>query len=311
MTLLRESSATLDLYGRTVWRPSRLVVAAIDAHGNIDPLTIQPKSAWDSGSRNQDLMVATSGADLLELLTHELGLVHVDEQGLLRHAIVLTPDPHVTVMRVLGRIAEALIVRECNRNPAANRNWAMRARRGKIAHPGLDKYKAVGTGLDTTRTLFPTKYSPNDTQRDIIWVHAGDLVSELVEKRQIGSSGAVRAGLQIKVSQDGLTYIYREDIRRGRYEIPLVYFDLSNDYYKLTNAIYREERNNVQIGVDIIRGRDISEEIHDCLHSYYHLVYRLVRNQLTLEQLLRDELLLDAFKKDIQEHRLGGTLIIV
>ncbi len=308
---MQKTTTILDQYGNPIARQSRLVVAALDMHGNVDPSTVQFKSEWDNGSRNQDLVVATSGADLLELLTFELGLVNVDEQGLLRHSIVLTPDIHVTVMRVLGRIAEALIVRECNQDTAANRLWAMYARRGKRPHRGLDSYKAVGTGLHSTERQYPTKYRPSDTQRDIIWVHIDDLVSELIEKRQVGGSSGVPAGLQVKVSQDGLNYIYRSDVRRGRYEIPLVYFDLSNDYYKLTNAIYREERDSVRIGVDILRGRDISPEIHDCLQSYYHLVYELVSGRLTLARLLRDELLLDAFKKDVQEHRLGGDLVIV
>lgn len=122
-------------------------------------------------------------------------------------------------------------------------------------------------------------------------------MSELIEKRQVGASAGVPAGLQIKVSQDGFRYIYRSDIRRGRYEIPLVYFDLANDYYKLTNAIYQEERDNVRIGVDILRGRDVSPEIHEWLQSYYDVVYNLVTGRLTLDALIRDELLLDAFKR--------------
>jgi hypothetical protein len=308
---MQKTTMIFGQYGSTIVRQSSLVVAALDVHGNVDPSTVQLKYEWDNGSRNQDLVVATSGADLLELLTFELGLVHVDEQGLLRHSIVQTPDTHVTVMRVLGRIAEALIVRECNQDAAANRLWATYARRGKRPNPGLDSYKAVGTGLHTTERKYPTKYRPSDTQRDIIWVHIKDLVSELIEKRQVGGNSGVPAGLQVKVSQDGFKYIYRSDVRRGRYEIPLVYFDLSNDYYKLTNAIYREERDIVRVGVDILRGRDISPEIHDCLQSYYRLVYELVSGRLSLARLLRDELLLDAFKKDVQEHRLGGDLVVV
>ncbi|MCP1644856.1 hypothetical protein J2T41_004495 [Pseudomonas citronellolis] len=308
---MQKTTVILDQYGQPIVQQSRLVVAALDVHGNIDSSTIQFKSEWDNGLRSLDLVVATSGADLLQLLTYELGLVSVNEQGLLQHHIVFTPDVHVTVMRVLGRIAEALIVRECNRNPTANRRWAMYARRGKIPHRGLDNYKAVGTGLHTTERLYPTKYRPSDTQRDIIWVHVEDLVSELIEKRQIGASAGVPGGLQIKVSQDGFRYIYRSDVRRGRYEIPLVYFDLANDYYKLTNAIYQEERDNVRIGVDILRGRDISPEIHEWLQSYYDVVYNLVTGRLTLDALIRDELLLDAFKKDVQEHTLGGDLIVV
>ncbi|MDU5818259.1 MAG: hypothetical protein E6Z52_16110, partial [Staphylococcus sp.] len=65
------------------------------------------------------------------------------------------------------------------------------------------------------------------------------------------------AGLQIKVSRDGFNYVYRKDIARSKYEVPLVYFDLGNDFQDLANAIYRDDRN-VDIGYDFIRGADIN-----------------------------------------------------
>lgn len=308
---MQKTTVIVGQNGNPFFSAPQLVVAVQDANGNIDATSVQPLSEWNSGQRDLNLITRVKGAELLDILTNELGLVGVDEEGLLQHRMVLTTDPHVSVMRVLGKIAEALIVRECNQSEAANRNWAMYARRGNRPHPALDRYKAVGTGLHSTNRLYPTKYRPTDTQRDIIWVNVDDVVAELIEKRQVGSSAGVPAGLQIKVSCDGLAYIYKTDVRRGKYEIPLVYFDLENDYYKLTDAIYKEERDNVRIGIDIIRGRDISAECHDWLKSYYWAVHALVTGRLSVDQLVKDALLFDAFKKDIQEQSRGNDLIVL
>ncbi|EGR4466867.1 hypothetical protein DDN65_17310, partial [Vibrio cholerae] len=93
----------------------------------------------------------------------------------------------------------------------------------------------------------------------------------------------------------------------GKYEVPLVYFDLSNDYYRLANAIYAEE-HDVQIGVDFVRGRDISTYIHELLLSYYSVIYDLVIGKMTIDQIIKDELLFDVFKKEVQEQ--SGKKII-
>lgn len=81
-----------------------------------------------------------------------------------------------------------------------------------------------------------------------------------------------------------------------------MYFDLSNDYYKLTNAIYDQEFN-VGIGTDIVRGRDISISIHELLLSYYSVIHDLVMGKMTIDQIIKDELLFDVFKKEVQEQK--------
>ena len=113
----------------------------------------------------------------------------------------------------------------------------------------------------------------------------------------------------LKVSLDGFKYIYRSDVAKGKYEVPLVYFDLSNDYYKLTNAIYREEPD-VKIGVDILRGKDLDPECHDLLVSYYYLILDLVNGKMTMDQMIKDELLFDSFKKEVQEQQ-GKKVIVI
>ncbi|XRD90832.1 hypothetical protein ISN72_07395 [Dyella nitratireducens] len=204
-------------------------------------------------------------------------------------------------MRLLGKIAEAIVVRRCNEDVALNRRWGQIGRRGRFVHNALDDFIAIGTGLETTRQRFPQKYSPTDSHRDVIWVHRDDTVREL-QMLAHGRPAGISAGIQLKVSTDGYRYVYRQDIARAKYEVPLVYFDLRNDYNDLTNAIYAEDRE-VVIGVDIVRGADVDPALHDELLSYYHLAEALVRGQITPDDLVSTPLLADAAKKDVLESR--------
>ncbi|MEX3954152.1 hypothetical protein AB4Y40_41600 [Paraburkholderia sp. EG287B] len=304
-----QKTTIVDQYGAPLSDAPQLVVAYKSGDGTIDTSSVQPLSEWNRGPRNLDLVTQAHGYALLNILTYELGMVDVDPEGLLRHKIVATLDPHVATMRVLGKIAEAVVVQECNESILANRKWGMVARRGNALHWTLDQFQAIGTGLASTQRDHPTKYNPTDTQRDVLWVRKSNAKHELLEVVRGGNSGNI-AGLQIKVSQDGFKYIYRSDVARGKYEVPLVYFDLSNDYYRLANAIYNEERD-VRIGVDLVRGRDISPECHDLLESYYWVVLNLVSGKLSLNNLIKDELLFDAFKKDVQEQNLSKKIVVL
>lgn len=278
-------------------------------NGCIDPSSIQPLVQWQRGPRSFDLMRHGYGDELLGILTEELGLVSVNEDGLLRSKIIIvTSEEEVrgAIMRILGKIAEALIVRNCHTDIYANRRWGQIARRGTVPHHTLDQYLAVGTGLETTRLNHYQKYRPNDPQRDVIWINCRTMKREL-QTLVGGRPAGYSAGLQLKVSMNGFQYIYRTDIRRAKYEVPLLYFDLCNDYYQLANAIYREDRELV-VGVDLVRGKDVDPALHDRLCSYWLLVERLVRGQMTIDQLCADESLFDAYKKELLEN--GGSQII-
>lgn len=288
---------------------TKLVVAKMLPDGRIDHSAIQPLDQWQRGPRDIELMRHGYGHELLEVLTEELGLVSVDDMGLLRSKIIIVRDEEDVrnkVMQLLGKIAEALVVRSCNSDVYANRRWGQIGRRGRNVHHSLDQYVAIGTGLETTRRGYLHKYQPNDTQRDVIWVHRRFMRREL-QTLINGRAAGYSAGLQLKVSMNGFQYIYRSDIRRAKYEVPLVYFDLCNDYYQLANAIYREDRD-VVLGTDLVRGKDIDPAIHDQLCSYWWLVERLVRGYMTIDQLVKDDLLLDAHKKELFESS-GSTII--
>ncbi|WP_455233223.1 hypothetical protein [Geopseudomonas aromaticivorans] len=288
---------------------SRLVVAKMRPDGTIDHSSVQRLDHWQQGPRSLDLVVHAYGSEMLRILTEELGLVSANEDGLLQSKIIVVrneEDVRGAVMRLLGKVAEAMIVRNCNSNVYSNRLWAQIARRGLRPSRSLDDYVAVGTGLETTRHRYFQKYRPNDPQRDIIWVHKYHARREL-QMLEKGRPAQISAGIQLKVSMDGFQYIYRSDVARAKYEVPLVYFDLCNDYYKLTNAIYQEQRD-LQIGTDIVRGKDIDPAIHDALCSYWWLAERIVRGQMSINDLVTPAPLLDACQKDLLESA-GGRII--
>lgn len=72
--------------------------------GSIDPSNYQLLDDWNSGIRNTDLVTLVYGYDLMNILSNELGLVDVNDEGFLRSNIVITPDPNVSAMRLLGKL---------------------------------------------------------------------------------------------------------------------------------------------------------------------------------------------------------------
>jgi hypothetical protein len=304
---MQKKTTLVDQYGNALLGKVELVVAVRDANGVINASTAQPLTEWNQGPRSVELVTQAHGYNLLEILTQELGLVDVDEAGLLTHRIVSTLDPHVATMRVLGKIAEALIVKECDENIFANRKWGMYARGGQRPSHGLDHFKAVGTGLNSTKRMYPTKYSAGNTQRDILWIHKQALITELKHMAYGGTNHCMSAGLQVKVSTNGMHYVL-PDLKVGRYETALVYFDLANDFDRVANAI-RSRQPDVQVGSDLVHGRHVSPEVHERLQSYYPVVLALVQGNLRPDQIITDPLLFEAFKKDVQEQNFGSDIV--
>lgn len=302
-----QKTTLIDRFGNPLTPQTQLVVVAKLPDGSYTEE--QDLFSWQKGQRNTNLVAHAHGHDLLDILTNELGLVDVDSTGLLKFRVVVTADHHLSTMRVLGKIAEAVIIQECNRDIIANRKWGMVARKGRRPHQALDDFKAIGTGLNSTRRQHPQKYNATNPQRDIIWIHRKNTTQELLQLVR-GNNSGLSAGIQVKVSHDGLTYIYKSDIASRRYEVPLVYFDMGNDFYNLANKIY-ENRIDVIIDTDFVRGHTISPEIHELLVSYYWLVHDLVAGKMTVDQLIRDELLFDAFKKDVQEQQFYKQIIVL
>lgn len=290
-----------------------LVVGFVDANGNIDVGSVQPLNEWNNGSRSRELVRRGYGSELLEILTDELGVIsyNTDTQKLISKLVVVEDIQYAETrtMQLLGKIAEALIVRECRHSFYANRRWASKARRGRNSHRILDNYIAVGTGLySTSISIYKTKYSPMDTQRDIIWVHRVHLHRILSMRNNSGSNDAQPAGLQIKISRNGINYITPADIETARYEVPIVYFDLNLDFYKVVDNL----RKSVRLDVDyeLIRGSDLSFDIHDKLVSYYYLIKDTFLGHFDIHRMLEDNLVLSSIKYDDAEINNHSSIIL-
>jgi len=248
---------------------------------------VQTVKDWRKGQKSTEILALEFGTSLIDLLHHELNLVSLDEKGLLRLGVLVINDEvnaHRYGMRLMGSIAEALIVRGCNDGVLTNRIWAKYASRSLTYTNRFDRYKSIGTGLRSTELYHPTKYNPGDTQRDIIWVKKEDIISQLLMAKH-SKFRDITAGLQIKVSNDGLSYL-REDLLTDRYEVPLVYFDFNNDYHRLLDFIHKQKLG-IDLETDFLRGRDIDSAMHDELKYYWSLLSDLIRGKITLDYLLR------------------------
>ncbi len=284
----------------------KLVVAIMLPDGTISLDSSQSYDLWNNGGlldRDPKLLTVQHGMDLLQLLTNELGLVSVDEKGFLQHRIVLELDPHKTTMRILGKIAEALIVDECNKDSIKNTKWANAARRYISPQKSYDKYKALGTGLKYTQLNHPQKYNPGDTQRDIIWIDKDDEKSQLMMSISGNQLSGIQAGLQTKVSYGD----YVKPSTLAKYEIPVVYFDLKDNFMSL---VMKTNYSNIDStnGLDYHRGRNISLEIHEKLKDYYHLIFRIISGKTDINTLAHNKEVLEAFIKDQKE--IAGKQIV-
>ncbi len=253
-----------------------LVVAVEDGNGRI--LFKQPYIDYVQGNRNIEITSVTSGRKLFDILVDELGYIrYEDNKFVLKY--VIEHDINRSAMRLLGKIAEAIIVRDCREYEDVNINWFSIARRKRAKRSTAANYIALGTGLLYTKNEYSTFYSPSDPQRDIIWVNPETKVTSIMPLDRI--TEATVAGLQVKVSADGFSYVY-SDLLNRRYEVPLVYFDLNNDYDEIAQRIYKE-RHDVIIGEDFINAKAVNREEYEELIDYMELVRRLLAGKISPE----------------------------
>lgn len=96
----------------------------------------------------------------------------------------------------------------------------------------------------------------------------------------------ITAGLQIKVSLNGLNYVFR-DLINNRYEVPMVYFPLKNDYEQILSRLERDARTSILDPVtgeyrrmrpeeDFVDIRAYDYDAYEEVKDYYPLVYALL-----------------------------------
>lgn len=222
-----------------------------------------------------EIQTAFCGNSLIDLLVQES---YISENlDLLQ---VLTGNPHADAMRLIGNLAEALVVKYCNEYPEVNRALACYARLGVKRTNFLDNYLAIGTGSKVTQSLYPFHYQPQDRQRDIIWVDKNDASKQLACIG--GSINSVKpAGLQIKASHDG-QYIIRSI---SDYYYPILYFDLNDDWHITKNALQSVNENATLIHPD-----EILREIKEVLKIYFKLVVNIIEERISIQDVIQQSI---------------------
>ncbi len=197
--------------------------------------------------------------------------------------VIFQNDINKTAMQLLGKIAEAIIVRNCHNDELVNQKYFSIARKKRAYLPTSNRFFALGTGMHYTQINYHKFYNPSDTQRDVIWINEQNEAAIMMDHNNISTTTARMAGLQIKATRNGIRYVL-PDIIQDRYDVPIIYFDVENDYHKILNKIYKDTKVNLEY--DIIHPREIDPQGYDEFINYVDLVYAMVNNRLKPKDLV-------------------------
>jgi len=224
-----------------------------------------------------NVQMAAYGNTLLDILTEES---YISEN--LAFKYIITGNVHADATRIIGSIAESLVVNLCNSNPEINRTLGMYARLGKRPHKTLDDYVAVATGSMRTKNLYQQHYNPTDTQRDVIWVEKDNTENQLlcIDERKNNKTGAKPAGLQVKASHDGINYVLPSI---ENYHYPVLYFDLNGDWGEVQKALLLGAKQATLINPDELRN-----DIKNTLKGYFNIVVALLNNQISIQRIIEE-----------------------
>nr|WP_308545491.1 hypothetical protein [uncultured Lachnoclostridium sp.] len=264
---------------------NKAIICVPDGGGKFIP--VQTLDEYNNGERNMGLLTYQYGNNLYNILADELGYIRVENNKMI-FSFVIFQDVVASAMKILGRVAEAVIVKNCNKDSGVNKEWFKIARRATRLSGKSDNYFAIGTGLNTTKRLYSHKFNPGDTQRDIKWLNRHDPSKELLMISKKMSEGIV-AGVQVKASLIGKKYVL-DDLIYQRYEVPLVYFGVGqyNDFTEVAQELFKR-KNSVTIGEDFVDGGTLDNETYREIKEYVPLITKLVKNEITPEQLLNTE----------------------
>lgn len=265
---------------------TELVVGLINGNGKL--LTFQSLNEFLNGKKSLPILNKYAGKKLFNILVDDLGVIrYVDNK--LTLTTILQLSPHNTAMRLLGKIAEAVIVRRCNEDGIINKKWFSLARRKNARIDTAKKFQALGTGLKKTKTIWAQRYNPSNPQRDIIWVDfKKGVVANMAGSTQLAG---LEAGLQVKVSGDGRSYLLN-DLYSARYEVPVVYFDMNHDFDvvagKLIEFKQKRDESRVLINRDLISARAIDFDAFQEVYYYVGLVSALLDGRIKPEDLVNE-----------------------
>lgn len=262
---------------------SNIIIAVRNENGVIEADSIQDIEEWKNGEKNFKILIKKSGVKLFKILQEDLNYIQLNDKGIFELTYILNDDIEQTVMRLMGSIAEAIVVSRCNENKERNRKYATIARKGKRVIKTPDKYIAIGTGHFKTKKMFSSKYNPQHTQHDIIWINKKNPEKELLEVDANKVSGKT-AALQIKASSFKSEYVFKE-IKEDKYKVPLVYFGMRDNYFKILKKLkgYNSKINFNEKFIDI---REIDEDAYYEFFEYKSLIKKLLDGKINPVDLL-------------------------
>lgn len=269
---------------------SSLIVGLVDGEGNL--ISSQPYNEFQYGRRSRDILIPMRGGRLIQILQDEIGNISYESNRFVLKQIFVS-NANVTAMTLLGKIAEAVLVRRCQENEQLNRQLFQLSRRKNVRITTARRFKAIGTGLKSTQRDFPKRYNPSDTQRDIIWID-----DEGIPALMAGSSSmaGVEAGLQVKVSLYGINYVV-DDLLSSRYEVPMVYFPINNDFERVIDRLVKKqgayifdietgEYRGIRVGEDLVDIRAYDYDAFEEVKDYYPMVYDLINEDIDVVDLI-------------------------
>lgn len=269
----------LELAGQA----SPLVIAVQNNNGLLVP--IQGLEQFLYGDRDLRILCLLHGQELFDILYDDHGLIRYEENKFALSKIIEL-DSNRTVMSIMGKVGESVLVRRCVQYANLNLQWMRIASGRQVQRVTATRYRAVGTGFKSTERNYPKAYNPNDTQRDIIWLDDQGFRYQMAGST---STGGIDAGLQVKVSMSGMQYVYR-DVLDSVYEVPLVYFDLNDDYGLVYRRVQQELNNRGETSRNLqdwfISGRDIDPDAYDEIEYYTDMVRALVNGRLRTDDLI-------------------------
>lgn len=116
-----------------------------------------------------------------------------------------------------------------------------------------------------------------------MWVNDHNELAVMKDGDNYSATSARIAGLQVKASKDGIKYVLPA-ILADRYDVPIIYFDIENDYHKILNKIYKD--THIDIEYDIIHPREVDPAGYDEFLHYVDLVYAMIDGRLSPEELV-------------------------
>lgn len=224
-----------------------------------------------------------TGDKLFDILVNETGYVKFEDNKFALK-VITERSLNSVAMKMLGKIAEAVLVRRCKDDEEINLNWLSFAARKKIKYKTSERCIAIGTGLLSTKTEFPFRYNPTDTQRDVIWLDRESRQCVLMQGNN--SVSGLEAGLQVKVSKNGVSY-FLDSLVNIKYEVPVVYFDICDDYHVVAKKLYEKlPYGKIVIGEDFIQARAVDEEAFKEVLFYVEMVEALIAGRLSPDALI-------------------------